>query len=88
MKVTEGMSIQVQQDETYHCRPIPPRYSKVEVELVVPSFEDLELEIPGEDGEMKLGETAHAIILWCKRYIVLPRQVAASVPTSPPPVTS
>lgn len=82
------MAIPAESSGTYHCRPIPPKYSKVEVELVERGFEDLKLDIPGKDGEMKLGDTAHAIILWCKQYIVFPGRAAASSPPSPLPAPS
>src|SRR5512141_3196011 len=69
---------------TYHCRPIPAGYSRVEVELVEATYEDLELDYPGGDGETHLRDTNHAIILWCKRYNILPRRQATSRAPSPP----
>ena len=73
---------------TYHCRPIPHGYAKVEIELVERTYEDLELDIPGGDGEKKLGDTAHAIILWRKKYIVFPGQERPPAPPSPPQAQS
>src|SRR5512144_2677761 len=84
MKVASGMAIPTDPSGTYHCRPIPAGYSKVEVELVEGAYEDLELDYPGGDGETHLRDTSHAIILWRKRYIILPGQQAASRAPSPP----
>jgi hypothetical protein len=47
-------------------------------------YEDLELDYPGGDGETHLRDTSHAIILWRKRYIILPVRPAASRAPSPP----
>src|SRR5512139_3588214 len=89
MKVASGMAIPTDPSGTYHSRPIPAGYSKVEVELVEGAYEDLELDYPGGDGETHLRDTSHAIILWRKRYIILPGQQAAfrapSPPAPPPP---
>jgi hypothetical protein len=52
---------------------IPPGYASVFVEEIChPQFEDLELDIPGGDGERTLKDAVHGIILWPKRYIVIP----------------
>ncbi|BAS82550.1 Os03g0173016 [Oryza sativa Japonica Group] len=82
------MAIPTDISGTYHCRPIPAGYSRVEVELVEAVYEDLELDYPGGDGETHLRDTSHAIILWRKRYIILPGRQAASrapSPLAPPP---
>nr|AAU90141.1 putative hydroxyproline-rich glycoprotein [Oryza sativa Japonica Group] len=84
IKVASGMAIPTDPSGTYHCRPIPAGYSRVEVELVEAAYEDLELDYPGGDGETHLRDTSHAIILWRKRYIILPGLQAASRAPSPP----
>nr|AAX95160.1 transposon protein, putative, CACTA, En/Spm sub-class [Oryza sativa Japonica Group]AAX96750.1 transposon protein, putative, CACTA, En/Spm sub-class [Oryza sativa Japonica Group]ABA92367.1 transposon protein, putative, CACTA, En/Spm sub-class [Oryza sativa Japonica Group] len=66
IKVASGMAIPTDPSGTYHCRPIPAGYSKVEVELVEGAYEDLELDYPGGDGETHIRDTSHAIILWRK----------------------
>nr|CAE04204.2 OSJNBa0011E07.13 [Oryza sativa Japonica Group] len=82
------MAIPTDISGTYHCRPIPAGYSRVEVEMVEAVYEDLELDYPGGDGEMHLRDTSHAIILWRKRYIILPRRQAASrAPSLPAPLS-
>nr|ABA98327.2 transposon protein, putative, CACTA, En/Spm sub-class [Oryza sativa Japonica Group] len=92
--VASGMAIPTDPSGTYHCRPIPAGYSKVEVELVEGAYEDLELDYPRGDGETHLRDTSHAIILWRKRYIIFPGRQAASdapsplAPPSPPQAPS
>src|SRR5512141_3353913 len=78
------MAIPTNPSRTYHYRPIPAGYSRVEVELVKAAYDDLELDYPGGDGETHLRDTSHAIIVWRKRYIILPGRQAASRAPSPP----
>nr|ABA98447.1 transposon protein, putative, CACTA, En/Spm sub-class [Oryza sativa Japonica Group] len=68
-QVASGMAIPTDPSGTYHYRPIPAGYSKVEVELVEGAYEDLELDYPGGDGETHLRDTSHAIILWRRRTV-------------------
>jgi hypothetical protein len=43
--------------------PIPPGYASVSVEKICqPDFEELELDIPGGDGEKTLKDALHDII--------------------------
>jgi hypothetical protein len=53
---------------------IPLGYTSVSVkEICRPQFEDLELDIPGGDGERTLKDVVHNIILYPKRYIIIPQ---------------
>jgi hypothetical protein len=64
---------------------IPPGYTSVSVEEICqPQFEDLELDIPGGDGERTLKDAVHGIILWPKRYIIIPQMEGSIPPTDPP----
>jgi hypothetical protein len=59
--------------QTSHNMLIPPGYASVSLEEICqPQFEDLELDIPGGDGERTLKDAVHNIILWPKHYIITP----------------
>ena len=51
------------------------------VDRVEPGWEDLDLEIPGGDGEEELGHAMHTWICWNKRYIRLAGLHFADTPT-------
>jgi hypothetical protein len=52
--------------------PIPPGYASVSVERICQhDFEELEIDIPGGDGEKTLKDALHGIILWPKCYIII-----------------
>ena len=57
---------------------IPAGYARVYVDEILPGMDTLSLEIPGVDGETKLGEVYRGFALWNKKYIVLSR------PSTPP----
>ncbi|KAK1679436.1 hypothetical protein QYE76_040284 [Lolium multiflorum] len=52
---------------TWHGNEIPAGYARVGVDSVVPSWETLQLEIPGGDGGVTLGEVLGEIIVWEKK---------------------
>nr|TKW27936.1 hypothetical protein SEVIR_3G290500v2 [Setaria viridis] len=69
---------------------IPHGYASVGVERIPDSqFEGLELDFPVGDGSTTLGEVVHGVILWRKRYIIIPGMEQrpspqTSRPSSPP----
>ena len=76
-----GSALAQMPGRTSHGMQIPPGYASVGLEEVHPDYNDLELEIPGGDGEKTLKDAIHGIILWPKRYIIIPE---ASVPLIDP----
>lgn len=76
------MTKPVEPGQRWHCMEIPHGYVPVEVEQVVDQWNDLELDIVGGDGETKLGECSHGIILWSKRDIAIPGSTKS--PSDPP----
>ena len=68
---------------------IPTGYASVCVEQIVDAqYEGLELDFPGGDGEKTLVDALHGIILWQKRYIIIPGmepspQTSRSLPVDP-----
>ena len=69
--VAHGIVEVLVQGGTIHGRPIPEGYARVMVDRVEPGWEDLDLEIPGGDGEEELGHAVHTWICWNERYIRL-----------------
>ena len=84
--VVYGSAMPSTPDEVYHGQEIPARYAKVGVEEVCNDWKNLELDIPGGDGETTLADVIHGYILWNKRYIFLKPTNQGSRPASPQPV--
>ena len=87
-KVAVGYALPNQSGASYHLGGIPAGYARVGVDEVVPLYANLDLDIPGGDGEKTLGEVEKGIALWNKKNIVFPN-LAPRPPTppssSPPP---
>ena len=56
-----------------HGALIPPRYAIVSVDKVSKGYNNVDLDIPGGDGEKTLGEAEKAYILWCNATSLSPR---------------
>ena len=64
----------------FEGNPTPAPYACVQVEeLLKPSNEDNEIDIPTVDGKNCLGEYVGSMILWHKRDILLVSQITMSV---------
>ena len=57
--------------EVYNGQEIPDGYAKVGAKEVCNDWKNLELDIPGGDGETTLADATHGYILRNKRYIIL-----------------
>jgi len=83
--VVHGSAMPSTPGEVYHGQEIPAGYAKVGVEEVCNDWKNLELDIPGGDGETILADDVHGYILWDKQYIILKPTDQGSRPTSPQP---
>ena len=81
--VTHGIAEVPIQGGIVHGMPIPEGYARVMVDQVEKRWEDLDLEIPGGDGEEELGQALHTWICWKKQYIRIAEKVASPSPRSP-----
>jgi hypothetical protein len=72
----------------HHGNPIRAGYNRVLVDDIVPGLEDLELDFPTPEGDVRLGDVKRHIVLWKNKYIMFPGS-APRPPTprnrSPPP---
>jgi len=64
--VAHGVAEVPVQGGTIHGMMIPEGYARVMVDRVEKGWEDLDLEIPGGDGEEELGQALHTWICWKK----------------------
>jgi hypothetical protein len=82
MQVAYGSAFTHFPGQTSHNMLIPHSYASVSVEeICLP--QDLELDMPKSDGERTLKDAVHGIILWPKRYIIIP-QTEGSIPPIDP----
>ena len=94
--VAYGSAMPSTPGEVYHGQEIPAGHAKVGVEEVCNDWKNLELDIPGGNGETTLADATHGYILWNKRYIMLkptdqgsrPASSQRPTPGSPPPPPS
>ena len=71
--------------KTYHGGQIAEGFAVVSLDQIVDGYEELELDIPGGEGEKVLQEALHGFILWQKRYIVIPNAPRPSTAGGAPP---
>src|SRR6185312_4996363 len=81
--VAHGVAEVRVQGGTIHGMTIPEGYARVMVDHVEKGWEDLDLEIPGGDGEEKLGQALHIWIYWKKQYIRIAGRDPSPSPRSP-----
>ena len=85
MKAAAGYALP---SESTTLLPIPDGYARVGVDQICPPYASMELEIPPADDVTTLGDVDGGIILWPKKYIVIPGWAPpSSTPSrnSPPP---
>jgi len=83
--VAYGSAMSSTPGEVYHGQEISAGYAKVGVKEVCNDWKNLELDIPGGDGETTLADAVYGYILWDKRYIILKPIDQGSRPASPQP---
>nr|TKW26362.1 hypothetical protein SEVIR_3G183800v2 [Setaria viridis] len=98
IKVVYVSALPILPNHTCHGMEIPPSYASAGVERIPGSqFEGLELDFLAGDGSTTLGEVVHRVILWRKRYIIIPsveappqssRPLSANPQQRPSPQTS
>ena len=81
-KAANGYALSCDDKALWHFNKIPVGYGRVGVDEIMDGYHDLELDIPGAEGERTLEEVGGGIILWKKKYIVFPGSPPR--PPSPP----
>nr|BDI54698.1 transposon protein, putative, CACTA, En/Spm sub-class [Triticum aestivum] len=64
VKATVGSVLPTEPDTTYHGRSIPEGHARVMVDQITDKFEDLELDHPTGEGEIRLCSSLKAPCLW------------------------
>ena len=81
--VAVGYALPCPPGTKWHGRDIPAGYAKVGVDEVLKGFHTMELDIPGPEGERRLGDVIGGIILWDKETTKFPDLTPWT--TAPPP---
>jgi hypothetical protein len=88
-KVVIGNALPCLREALHHGNPIPAGYACVLVDDIVPGFEDLEIDFPTPEGDVRLGDVKRHIVLWQKKYIMFPgstpRPLTPRNPSPPSP---
>ena len=66
VKAAVGSVLPTEPGTTYHGRSIPEGYARVMVHQITDGFEDLQLEHPKGEGEIRLGSSLKTPCLWRK----------------------
>ena len=82
--VAHGVAEVPVQGGTIYGIAILEGYARVMVDRVENGWEDLDLEIPGGDGEEELGQALHTWTCWKKQYIRIAGRDPSPSPRSPP----
>jgi hypothetical protein len=84
-KVVIGNALPCLPKALHHGNPITVGYARVSMDDIVPGFEDLEIDIPTPEGDMKLRDVKRYIILWQKKYIKFLGSARPPTPRNPSP---
>ena len=88
-KVATGSALPCDPEALHHGNPILPGYAHVTMDIIVPEYEDLEIDFPTPEGARKLIDIHRNVILWKKRYIKFPGSAPRPPsPRNPPPSPS
>jgi hypothetical protein len=86
-KVAIGNSLPCLPEALHHGNPIPTGHARVSVDDIVLGFEDLEIDFPTPEGDVRLEYVKRYIILWQKKYIKFsgsaPRPLTPRNPSPP-----
>ena len=63
-RVAYGMASPPNTSKTYHGGQIPDGFAVVSLDQIVEGYEQLEMDMPGGEGEKVLAEALHGFILW------------------------
>ena len=84
VRVATGYALPNTPDVLWHFNPVPAGYARVAVDAIEPGYDELQLDIPGGEGESTLAEAGRGLILWSKDCIVFPHSVLR--PSAPPSI--